>query len=160
MAHPVHPALVHFPIACWMLATLCDFAGLFVGDVSWCVAGIFLVIGTLLAIPAMLAGMMELSSVPENSYVAGIAHRHVGSAVIAFSLYAITLARRVGPTGVNIPAWPDLLLSFGGFVFLALAGWFGGSLVYTHGVGSRPTTTSHASGGDQNRVLTDSSKRR
>ena len=27
MKHPLHPALVHFPIACWSLATLADIAG-------------------------------------------------------------------------------------------------------------------------------------
>ena len=28
MRHPLHPALVHFPIACWSLATAADLAGL------------------------------------------------------------------------------------------------------------------------------------
>jgi uncharacterized membrane protein len=136
MSHPIHPALVHFPIACWTLATFCDFAGLFTAA-AWHIAAVFLVAGTLLAIPAMLAGMLELASVGEDSQVTAIARRHVGAAVIAFSMYAITLARRAGPEGVAIPSWTDLILSAGGFLTLVLTAWLGGSLVYTHGVGSR-----------------------
>ena len=31
MSHPLHPALVHFPIACWSLATVTDLASLYWG---------------------------------------------------------------------------------------------------------------------------------
>jgi uncharacterized membrane protein len=32
MRHPLHPAIVHFPVACWSLTVITDFAGLWLGE--------------------------------------------------------------------------------------------------------------------------------
>src|SRR5690606_40767462 len=45
MKHPLHPALVHFPIACWTLATLADIGSRWWGEPAWRSAGGLLLIG-------------------------------------------------------------------------------------------------------------------
>jgi uncharacterized membrane protein len=43
--HPLHPAIVHFPIACWSLAVVADFASLLLGEAAWQWSGGPLVVG-------------------------------------------------------------------------------------------------------------------
>src|SRR3546814_14287794 len=57
--HPLHPALVHFPVACWSLATIADVASLWLGQPAWWLAGVLLVIGTIAALAAMGARSEE-----------------------------------------------------------------------------------------------------
>src|SRR6185437_7671358 len=67
MRHPLHPALVHFPVACWSLAVLADFASLRFGTAAWSWSGGLLAVGCAMAVLAMLAGMLELARVPEGA---------------------------------------------------------------------------------------------
>ena len=55
--HPLHPALVHFPITCWVLAVPCDLAGWLYFPQAWYAAYLLILGGVILAVPAMLAGM-------------------------------------------------------------------------------------------------------
>lgn len=65
-----HPPIVHFPIACWMLATLIDLSLLLpwsfeLENVAWSgVSTVLLWTGVLFAIPAMVAGIVDFASVP------------------------------------------------------------------------------------------------
>ena len=65
--HPLHPALVHFPVACWSLATFADLASLRLGEPAWRLAGMMLAIGTLSALAAMGAGLFEFARIAEGS---------------------------------------------------------------------------------------------
>ncbi|MGE5167611.1 MAG: DUF2231 domain-containing protein, partial [Deltaproteobacteria bacterium] len=67
MRHPLHPALVHFPVACWSVATAADLASLHFGEPAWRLAGALLVIGLVMAVPALLAGLYELTRVAQDS---------------------------------------------------------------------------------------------
>ena len=40
MRHPIHPMLVHFPVATWSISTLGDIAGLFTNEQVSQVAGV------------------------------------------------------------------------------------------------------------------------
>src|SRR5699024_3929686 len=55
MRHPLHPALVHFPIAGWTLAVVADFSGLFLGEAAWSWSAGLLAMGCAMAVVAMLA---------------------------------------------------------------------------------------------------------
>jgi uncharacterized membrane protein len=55
----------------------------------------------------------------------------------AWSCHACSLFLRLDGLVPARPGALALALSLGGFVVLAAAGWFGGRLVYTHGVGVR-----------------------
>lgn len=135
MSHPLHPALVHFPIACWSLATAADVASLWFGEPAWRLAGVLLALGTLIALAAMATGFMELLKVGAEHPATRDLNRHLLLMLVAWCLYATSLFLRLQGTTLTRPDTVDLGLSVVGFVVLGTGGWFGGKLVYGHGVG-------------------------
>lgn len=137
MRHPLHPALVHFPIACWSLATLADVASLHWGEPAWHFAGIAMLIGTLAALVAMASGLLEFVKIDDASPALADANRHMLLVMGAWLCYAASLAVRMERFSLVKPNALALGLGVLGFLVLIAAGWFGGRLVYTHGVGVR-----------------------
>lgn len=136
MRHPLHPALVHFPVACWSLASAADLASLHIGQAAWWLAGVLLAIGLVCAIPAMIAGFMELMHLPEDSAAIKDVNRHMLMVMAAFSLYLASLLLRVDGMTLHAPGLLAMALSLGGFICLGVAGWLGGKLVYVHRLGA------------------------
>lgn len=135
MSHPLHPALVHFPIACWSLATAADVASLWWGKPAWMLAGVLLALGTLIALAAMATGFIELMKVGAEHPATRDLNRHLLLMLTAWCLYATSLFLRLQGTTLTQPDIVDLSLSVVGFLVLGVGGWFGGKLVYGHGVG-------------------------
>lgn len=136
MAHPLHPALVHFPVACWSLATFGDIASLALEDSRiWFASGILLVIGLVAALGAMSAGLFELKKISEDSPAMRIANWHMSLVLIAWALYALSLFLRVNGYAFIRPDGAAIALSVCGFLVLSAAGWLGGTLVYGYGIG-------------------------
>lgn len=135
MSHPLHPAVVHFPIACWSLATAADVASLWWGKPAWMLAGVLLALGTLIALAAMATGFIELMKVGAEHPATRDLNRHMLLMLSAWCLYATSLFLRLQGTTLTQPDSVDLGLSVVGFVVLGIGGWFGGKLVYVHGVG-------------------------
>ncbi len=135
MRHPLHPALVHFPVACWSLATAADLASLWWGEPAWRLAGTLMVIGIACAIPAMLAGFVELAKVPEDSPAIADVNRHMLAVLAATAFYGASLFVRLHGTSLAAPGWTGIGLGVVGFGCLGVAGWLGGKLVYGHGLG-------------------------
>lgn len=132
--HPLHPALVHFPVACWPLGVAADVTGLFWGEPAWHWAAGFFAIGCVMAVPAMLAGMLELRRIPEGPALAAT-WAHMAAMLTAFCIFAARLL--LGTDGLR-PLPPDavsFVLDALGFAALAIGGWLGGRLVYDHGIG-------------------------
>jgi uncharacterized membrane protein len=138
MRHPLHPALVHFPVACWSLAVATDFASIWLGESAWQWSGGLLAVGCAMALPAMLAGMMELVRVPEGTAMRD-AWIHMGAMLCAFMFFVTRLLLRLDDFEPLAPDTVSLILDAGGFVALAIGGWFGGRLVYGHGIGQDRT---------------------
>ncbi|MBW8824339.1 MAG: DUF2231 domain-containing protein [Xanthomonadales bacterium] len=135
--HPLHPALVHFPLACWSLATFADVASLHFGERAWWLGGMLLLAGTALAVPAMLAGLYEMVRIPVDSSATRIAYLHMAAMLGAFTLYLASLLLRAGHFQLHQPGNASLVLDIAGFLALAAGGWCGGQLVYHHGIGTR-----------------------
>ncbi len=133
--HPLHPALVHFPVACWSLATMADVASPWLGRPAWWLAGVLLAIGTLSALAAMGAGLFEFARIAEGSPALADARRHMLLAMAAWVFYAASLLLRLRGTTLLAPAWPALAAGIAGFLCLGAAGWLGGKLVYQHRIG-------------------------
>jgi uncharacterized membrane protein len=133
--HPLHPALVHFPVACWSLTTIADLASLWLGQPAWWLAGVLLGIGTVTALAAMAAGLYEFARIAEGNPGLADARRHMLLAMAAWVLYAASLLLRLQGTTLVAPAWPALATSVAGFLCLGAAGWLGGKLVYQHRIG-------------------------
>lgn len=134
MRHPFHPAVAHFPVVCWSLAVLADFASLHFGEAAWSWSGSLLAVGCAMAVLAMLAGVVELARVPDGAALRD-AYWHMGAMLIALPLFATRLLLRLEHRTPLAPDVVSLLLDVGGFLALAVGGWFGGRLVYGHGIG-------------------------
>lgn len=134
MRHPLHPALVHFPVTCWSLATAADFASLYFGEAAWQWSGGLLTVGCGMALVAMLAGMVEIARVPDGKAMID-AYWHMGLMLTALTCFATRLLLRLDHLQPLAPDTLSLVLDAGGFICLALGGWMGGKLVYGHGVG-------------------------
>ena len=135
MRHPLHPALVHFPIACWSLATVADLGSLVYGEAWWRFAGELMTIGVVMALAAMATGLIELLKLGADHPAEGDVQRHLGWALAAWSCYAASLFLRWQGTHLGAPGPIPLALSVLGFGCLGVAGWLGGKLVYTHRLG-------------------------
>ena len=135
MSHPLHPALVHFPVAGWSLATIADLASPWLGEPAWRFAALLMAVGCAVALAAMAAGLWEFVKLPEASPALPTANRHMLCALAAFFAYATSLLLRYHEHAVQAPGTWALAASVTGFVLLGATGWLGGQLVYAHGVG-------------------------
>ncbi|MBQ4853705.1 DUF2231 domain-containing protein [Rhodanobacter sp. B2A1Ga4] len=138
MRHPLHPALVHFPIACWSLATAADLASLLMGEPAWRFAGIVLLAGIGFSIPAMLAGLLELARLDGDNPAIRDVNRHMLMVMAALCCYVASLFLRLHGTHFVAPGLLAIGLSVLGFLCLGVAGWLGGKLVYGHRLGVSP----------------------
>jgi uncharacterized membrane protein len=133
--HPLHPALVHFPIACWSLAAAADLAGLWWGEAAWRWSAGLLATGCTLALAAMLAGLWDITRVPEGPALRA-AHAHMAAMLLAFGAFCTRLLLRLDHLQPLPPNAASLLLDAAGMAALLLGGWLGAQLVYRHGVGT------------------------
>jgi uncharacterized membrane protein len=132
--HPVHAMLVTFPIA-FVMATLgADFFYLWSGDPFWARAGLWSSGAAFwLGLAASIAGLAELLLV-RGIRTRAASWNHAVAAVMLLAVAGMNWGMRLGdhetavlPTG--------LFLSVLAAVFVALAGWHGGKLVFDHGIG-------------------------
>lgn len=138
MKYPLHPALVHFPVACWTLATLADVVGLWwTRWPLWQLSFALQAIGCAMGLLAAAAGFHELARLPEDHPATGDALRHMMLALSAWVAYAASLFLRLDGTTPSAPGAVALAAALVGFLLLAGAGHMGARLVYGHGVGRR-----------------------
>lgn len=137
MRHPIHPMLVHFPVATLFLATLGDIASLFMDEQVSRVAGVLLVIGTITTLLAMVAGLMELGKIDQQSPAMKVANQHM---MLMMASWSFLCSQSVSETGWN----PFGSAGHGCRCHVCCRvdrslyrGWLGGKLVYEYGVGTR-----------------------
>lgn len=134
MRHPLHPAVAHFPVACWSLATAGDFASLWLGETAWQWSAGLLAVGCGMAVLALVAGLIELVRVPEGDALRDT-YLHMAAMLTAFALFTARLLLRQEGLQPLPPDGVALVLDAVGFTAMAVGGWLGGRLVYGHGVG-------------------------
>lgn len=139
MRHPIHPAVVHFPVACWSLATAADVAGLLWAPPGWWLLAFALTaVGCGMGLVAALSGFLELLKLPAAHPAGATAQAHMGLALTTWCLYAGSLLSRVQDLQPQPPGTWALVLGGSGLATLLATGWLGGRLVYGHGVGVGP----------------------
>jgi uncharacterized membrane protein len=138
--HPVHPILVSFPVALLALTPVWDamaFAGVLADAKT---VGYFCeVAGLIISGLAIVAGVADFMKIPASEKAAvqtGLIH--AGLALGVVSLFGVALALRGGRSAA--PGLPVLAIEAAGALCLGATGWFGGHLVFRHGVGVRPPT--------------------
>lgn len=133
--HPIHPLLVHFPVALWSMTPLWDALGLVLAQERWWHLGYWsLAAGLALALPAIATGLADFIGIGESPAAERAAMRHM---TLMGSAACVALADLVVRHGQPVPSSPLLVLGLSlacmGLVFAG--GWFGGELVYRHGIG-------------------------
>ena len=132
--HPLHPAVVHFPIALLLSATAADVARVagLTADVR--IAAILMAGGLAMGVVAMMFGMLDFTRLDEA--VVPHALRHMATVGIAWLGYgvALYLRRDVFSGGTEVSSASVAISLVSAFV-LALGGFLGGRLVYTFGAG-------------------------
>jgi uncharacterized membrane protein len=134
--HPLHPPLTDATIGIYTAATA--FALLSVFGVSdentargWWLA---LVVGLVVTVPTALTGLAEWLTLTRGTELWKTATAHLGAMVSATVLFL--LAAIVGHSGYTDGevTTGGLLLTLVAYGTMALGGWFGGSIVFVHGM--------------------------
>lgn len=132
--HPLHPAIVHFPIALLLSATAADLAWMagLTGDAR--LGAILMAGGLAMGLVAMAAGMVDFTRLDQA--LVPHALRHMLAVGLAWLGYAVALyLRRDALTGSSVLPMASVATSCVSAVVLALGGFLGGRLVYTFGAG-------------------------
>lgn len=130
--HPIHAMLVAFPIALVISTLGCDVFYWWSGDPFWARAGLWASgFAFWLGTAASLAGTAELLLVP------GIRKRaaswtHAIAGVTLVSIAGANWGLRLIDHEDILPAGP--VISLLGAIFVGIAGWHGGKLVFDHGL--------------------------
>ena len=136
--HPLHPAVVHFPIALLLSASAADLAWLtgLTADVH--IAAVLMAGGVAMGLVAMGAGLLDFTRL--DPAIVPHATRHMTVMGIAWLGYAIALYLRRDTLsgGVDLGS-TSVTLSLASALLLSVGGWLGGRLVYTFGAGVSKT---------------------
>lgn len=134
MGHPLHPALIHFPIAALIMLLASDLAYLFTADPFWARASFWLAaVGVLFGGISGLAGSVDLFTVARiRKLVTAWAHGLL--AVMLLSLAAFNFLVRWHDAAANIWPW-GLYMSALTVLLIKVTGFLGAQLVYEYGVG-------------------------
>lgn len=132
--HPIHPVLIHMPMAALLGLVATDLAFIFTGDEFWARAGVWLAgVGAFGGWAAGAAGLVDLVSVPGvRRLVTAWCHSIV--AVMLLSLATFNWLIRVGDFTALLQPW-GIYISVLTALLVLLAGLLGGQLVYEHAVG-------------------------
>jgi uncharacterized membrane protein len=134
LGHPLHPAIVHFPIALLLSATVADLAWVAGITSAAHLAAVLMAAGLAMGLVAMGAGMIDFIGLDET--VVPYALQHVAAVGVAWLGYGIALyLRRDLFQGAAELSSLSVAISLVSALILALGGWLGGRLVYTFGAG-------------------------
>lgn len=132
--HPIHPTLVHFPVAALLALVPADLAYLYTNDFFWGRLGLWLAgIGALGGWLAGLVGLIDLVTVAAIRRLI-TAWNHAMLAVVMLSLASFNWLLRIDDATALIGPW-GIYMSVLTTLVIILTGIQGGQLVYEHGVG-------------------------
>jgi uncharacterized membrane protein len=132
--HPLHPMLIHFPVAALIGLVGADAAFVWSGDPFWARAGLWLAgVGALGGWIASLAGLVDLLTVGRIRRLV-TAWGHALIAVMMLSMASMNWMIRLR-AGAEDAVWPwGAGITLVTAAFIALAAYLGGRLVYEHAV--------------------------
>ena len=141
---PVHPAVVHFPLALYPATVLFDLLALTRGDGSLYTHGAFILIvgASLMALIAIVTGFAELLDIPPESRAWKLAIGHMSVQLTAATILLVSLLLRLGHIDDSRPPIAAIVCAIAGTLLLFVGGWLGGHMVFTHGVSVEPDRAS------------------
>lgn len=138
MTHPIHPMLVHFPIALLFTSVLFDLVSFYTGREDFKKGGFWLLIlGWIAGLAATLSGTWSEEIVEKAGVPKAAIELHESFALTTLGLFAGLMLVRFWIRNRWSPR--DRLLYTGvaliGLALLATTGFWGGDLVYRYGAG-------------------------
>lgn len=132
--HPIHAMLVTFPIALVIATAGCDALYWWTGDAFFARASLWTSgWGFIMGLAAGLAGTVELLGVRAIRH-RGESWSHAVAAMLLLAVIGANWGLRLAGGADAIFPW-GLFLSGLGLVFVSLAAWHGGKLVFEHQIG-------------------------
>lgn len=132
--HPIHPMLIHFPVAALIALIGTDLAYLATGDYFWARAGVWLSgVGAAGGWFSGLVGLIDLTTVARIRRLI-TAWCHAILAVMLLSLASLNWLLRFGGPDNHIWPWGLYVSGLTGLL-IAVTSYLGGQLVYERAVG-------------------------
>lgn len=130
---PLHPLLVHFPVAFWLTVPVLDVAALvFSVQPWWSWAAAATTIGVVIGVPAIIAGLWEYAHLSGSGAATRLAARHGVRTSMAWLIFAAKLIVAAlaapSPTIIGICLALDLFAC----ALLVQGAFFGTRLIYQH----------------------------
>ncbi len=147
---PIHPAIVHFPIALVTLSVFADFFGYLISSKTLSSAGWWALFGAAIgATLAVVAGMFDMNRAKIEHAVHERVHRHmkVGFTVLA-AVAGLTVWRWLIFNQLQGLGWAYLIVAVLVLGLILFQAWLGGELVYSDGVSVAPAEQGHTGGSD------------
>lgn len=136
--HPVHPMLVHAPIACWALTPVSDALAIALNrEEFWIVSAFLAAAGVVLGALAATAGSLDFERGHRAAPKIAIVH-----AVLMGGAWLLSTIGALGRLGADYaplspPHWWAIAAGVGALVLMVGGAWCGGEMVYSRGVGVR-----------------------
>jgi len=132
--HPLHPAIVHFPLGLLLSATFADLVWLFGLTQDTHIGAVLMAGGLAMGLIAMAAGLVDFAKLDQS--VVPHALRHMATVTLAWLGYAVALYLRKDSLFADAPiGTAAVAFSIASALVLAFGGWHGGRLVYTFRAG-------------------------
>ncbi|HXG66991.1 MAG TPA: DUF2231 domain-containing protein [Blastocatellia bacterium] len=137
LGHPLHAILSDFPLALLGTSLLWDIVGLARGEAIWWAISFWdIALGVAAALVAATVGAVDYAAIKQDDPAFGAAMRHMLFMLAAVGVYAGSLLARGGPSPpTGIARIAALALEGTGLILLSAGGWYGGHLVFHHGIG-------------------------
>lgn len=139
---PIHPAIVHFPIALLTLSVLADFFAYFYHSDSLKAAGWWALLGAGVGgAIAIVAGLYDMNREEIKHEAHKQVHKHLKVGLVVFALIAgLLIWRWIIYSNVEYElGWFYLIFALLVLGLTFFQGWLGSELVFGYGVGVAPT---------------------
>jgi nitrite reductase/ring-hydroxylating ferredoxin subunit/uncharacterized membrane protein len=133
--HPLHPALVHFPVGLFLLSLTLDIVSyIWDNEAPVLVRASFyaMALGFGIGLLAILAGLADRSDIRLDHPARQTVNIHMTLNLIAMGLFGLNLLLRARQPDLS-PT--PLIISFAGAAIILVSSYLGGTMVYDNGVG-------------------------